>query len=89
MVYASAAQFRPYLPSKHECVSLSPLPVRCLLISVAVLKRLYPDATAKNDYSTTISSVAFAGTVVGMLSFGYLSDKFGRKFVRLSRLTPP
>ncbi|KAI0059261.1 MFS general substrate transporter [Artomyces pyxidatus] len=45
-----------------------------------ILKRLYPEAVAKNNYSTTLSSLAFAGTIVGMLVFGYLSDKIGRKF---------
>jgi len=45
-----------------------------------ILKRLYPDAVAMNDYSTVVNSLIFAGTIVGMLSFGYLSDKVGRKF---------
>ncbi|KAF5367201.1 hypothetical protein D9758_003920 [Tetrapyrgos nigripes] len=40
---------------------------------------LYPDEAAKH-YKTTVSSLIFAGTVVGMLTFGYLSDKMGRKF---------
>ncbi|KAI0749498.1 metabolite transporter [Daedaleopsis nitida] len=44
-----------------------------------LLKRIYGDAISKN-YSTTLSSLTFAGTVVGMLVFGYLSDKLGRKF---------
>ncbi|RPD61157.1 metabolite transporter [Lentinus tigrinus ALCF2SS1-7] len=46
-----------------------------------LLKRVYGDEFAKHkNYSTTLSSLAFAGTVVGMLLFGYLSDKMGRKF---------
>lgn len=51
-----------------------------------LLKRIYgtgPDGITSN-YSTTLSSVAFAGTVAGMLSFGYLSDKVGRKFGMMS-----
>lgn len=44
-----------------------------------VLVRIYGDKISAN-YSTTLSSLAFAGTVVGMLTFGYLSDKLGRKF---------
>jgi MFS family permease len=45
-----------------------------------VLKKLYPDAVKQHNYSKTLTSVAFAGTVVGMLTFGYISDKIGRKF---------
>ncbi|KDQ13590.1 hypothetical protein BOTBODRAFT_33597 [Botryobasidium botryosum FD-172 SS1] len=49
-----------------------------------ILKRLYPAEVAANNYGTTLASVAFAGTIVGMLVFGYLSDKVGRKFGMLS-----
>ncbi|KAH7913193.1 major facilitator superfamily domain-containing protein [Hygrophoropsis aurantiaca] len=46
-----------------------------------LLKRIYgADALDANNYSNTLTSVTFAGTVVGMLSFGYISDKVGRKF---------
>ncbi|KAI0261254.1 metabolite transporter [Gloeopeniophorella convolvens] len=45
-----------------------------------ILKKLYPDAIKHNNYSKTLTSVTFAGTIVGMLIFGYLSDKLGRKF---------
>jgi MFS family permease len=42
------------------------------------------DALAHNNFGVTLRSVAFAGTIVGMLSFGYLSDKIGRKFGMMS-----
>ncbi|KDR76341.1 hypothetical protein GALMADRAFT_121334 [Galerina marginata CBS 339.88] len=46
-----------------------------------LLTRVYgADALANHNYSRTLSSLGFAGTVVGMLTFGYLSDKIGRKF---------
>ncbi|KAJ8453733.1 hypothetical protein ONZ51_g13433 [Trametes cubensis] len=45
-----------------------------------LLKRIYGTDKFDTHYSNTISSVAFAGTVAGMLIFGYLSDKMGRKF---------
>ncbi|KAJ7760749.1 MFS Git1p-related glycerophosphoinositol and glycerophosphocholine permease [Mycena maculata] len=48
-----------------------------------LLKRIYPGQISTN-YSTTLNSVVFAGTIVGMLSFGYISDKVGRKFGMMS-----
>ncbi len=60
-------------------------------MTIQVLKILYPDAVKHNNYSKTLTSVAFAGTVVGMLVFGWISDKIGRKFgmVRSIPETPP
>ncbi|PPQ67528.1 hypothetical protein CVT25_006069 [Psilocybe cyanescens] len=50
-----------------------------------VLTRVYgADALSHHNYSRTLSSLGFAGTVVGMLTFGYLSDKIGRKFGMMS-----
>ncbi|EEB88996.1 hypothetical protein MPER_12962 [Moniliophthora perniciosa FA553] len=46
-----------------------------------LLKRVYgEDAIQNHDYITIVNSLTFAGTVVGMLVFGWLSDKIGRKF---------
>lgn len=45
--------------------------------------RIYPDHFAGPNGSrdsSLISSMAFAGIIVGQLSFGYISDKVGRKF---------
>lgn len=53
-----------------------------------MLRRLYPTVFASHsNYSTVLNSLTFAGTIVGMLTFGYLSDKMGRKFgmVRIYR----
>ena len=44
-----------------------------------VLSRAYGAELSKHNYSTALSSVTFAGTVAGMLIFGYLTDKIGRK----------
>ncbi|KAH9481417.1 Glycerophosphocholine permease GIT4 [Psilocybe cubensis] len=50
-----------------------------------VLTRVYgAEALSHHNYSRTLSSLGFAGTVVGMLVFGYLSDKIGRKFGMMS-----
>jgi hypothetical protein len=43
-----------------------------------VLTRVYGSAELKkHDYSRTLSSLGFAGTVVGMLIFGGLDDFTG------------
>ncbi|KZP00430.1 putative metabolite transporter [Calocera viscosa TUFC12733] len=46
-----------------------------------ILITLYPDyfSLTNSNYSKIASSIVFAGTLVGMLIFGYISDKLGRK----------
>ncbi|GKZ81173.1 hypothetical protein AnigIFM56816_005685 [Aspergillus niger] len=43
-----------------------------------MLDQIYPKIYAGSTYSQNVSSIAFAGTVVGMLFFGYLSDHWSR-----------
>ncbi|KNZ76910.1 putative metabolite transport protein [Termitomyces sp. J132] len=53
-----------------------------------LLTRIYgQQALADHNYSTIVNSTGFAGTVVGMLLFGLLSDKIGRKFGMMSAAT--
>lgn len=45
-----------------------------------ILKRLYPDAYANSSAQANVASITFAGTVLGMLIFGYTSDHYSRKW---------
>ena len=51
-----------------------------------MLRRIYGKRIDHHNYATTLASVAFAGTIVGMLVFGYLSDKIG---MPISAFAPP
>ena len=39
------------------------------------LKKIYPDEITKSNAINNIASIAFVGTVVGQLGFGYISDR--------------
>ncbi|KAI5956233.1 GIT3 [Candida jiufengensis] len=43
------------------------------------LKKIYGDEFSKSNAISNIGSIAFVGTVVGQLSFGYISDRIARK----------
>ncbi|KAJ7746361.1 major facilitator superfamily domain-containing protein [Mycena metata] len=45
-----------------------------------LLKRIYGVEAFPTNYSTTLNSSVFAGTILGMLTFGWISDRVGRKF---------
>nr|POE51131.1 putative metabolite transport protein [Quercus suber] len=45
-----------------------------------VLGIIYGDAYKKSAAQQNVSSIAFAGTVVGQLAFGYTSDHYSRKW---------
>ncbi|KAI6133564.1 major facilitator superfamily domain-containing protein [Pisolithus croceorrhizus] len=50
-----------------------------------LLTRIYPGSKfGTQSYSDILTSIAFAGTVCGMLLFGWISDKVGRKAGMLS-----
>lgn len=45
-----------------------------------ILGTLYPKAYSDSPASQNVSAITFAGTVVGMLIFGYTSDHWSRKW---------
>ncbi|KAJ7183190.1 MFS Git1p-related glycerophosphoinositol and glycerophosphocholine permease [Mycena filopes] len=49
-----------------------------------LLKRIYGKDAFPPNYSTTLNSSVFAGTILGMLTFGWISDRVGRKFGMMS-----
>ena len=53
-----------------------------------VLHRIYGKQLDAHDYGTTLSSAAFAGTIVGMLVFGYLTNKIGTPVYTSTRPSP-
>ncbi|KAJ4299099.1 glycerophosphoinositol permease [Kalmusia sp. IMI 367209] len=45
-----------------------------------MLSKIYPDEYASSSAQANVASITFAGTVLGMLFFGYTSDHFSRKW---------
>ncbi|KAF3917136.1 hypothetical protein ABW20_dc0108134 [Dactylellina cionopaga] len=45
-----------------------------------ILGRLYGDEYKNSPAQSNVSSIAFAGTIIGMLAFGWISDNYSRKF---------
>ncbi|BGP57677.1 glycerophosphoinositol permease [Rhodotorula sphaerocarpa] len=52
-----------------------------------ILSRIYPNEYGKNHYSTLFSGMAYLGTIIGQLSFGYFVDRYGRKWGMLAAST--
>ncbi|KAF8956504.1 putative metabolite transporter [Flammula alnicola] len=53
-----------------------------------LLTRIYgAEKLSQHNYSRALSSLGFAGAILGMLVFGYLSDKIGRKFGMMATTT--
>jgi MFS family permease len=44
-----------------------------------MLRLIYGDRYTKSDTQSNVTSIAFAGTVVGHLAFGFLSDRWSRR----------
>jgi len=49
-----------------------------------MLKKIYGAEYTRSNAQNNVSSITFAGTVVGMLLFGYTSDHFSRKWSLLA-----
>ncbi|AAS52117.2 ADR197Wp [Eremothecium gossypii ATCC 10895] len=47
------------------------------------LDRIYGDKYRESPSMSNVASLAFAGTVLGQLSFGYFADRYGRKLAML------
>jgi len=51
---------------------------------VTIMRRKFGATAITDAQKTNLNAIAFAGTVFGMLTFGYISDKLGRKFGMMS-----
>ena len=49
------------------------------LTEYLVLVRIYGNAINDHNRGTVLTCVTFAGTILGMVVFGWITDKFGRK----------
>lgn len=49
-----------------------------------LLGLLYPDTYTTSPASKNVSSIAFAGTVIGQLAFGAISDHYSRKWALMA-----
>jgi MFS family permease len=45
----------------------------------AMLAKIYPNEYKGSRAQSNVSSIAFAGTVIGQLVFGYMADRYTRK----------
>ncbi|KAF8632225.1 hypothetical protein AX15_001982 [Amanita polypyramis BW_CC] len=53
-----------------------------------ILSRVYgAEVLAQHNYKVLINSMGFVGMIVGMLTFGYVSDKVGRKFSMMTAIS--
>ncbi|EEB08961.2 glycerophosphodiester transporter [Schizosaccharomyces japonicus yFS275] len=46
---------------------------------ISILRKLYPAETKHSHALQNVGMIAYVGTIVGQLSFGYVSDQIGRK----------
>ncbi|KAF8887078.1 major facilitator superfamily domain-containing protein [Infundibulicybe gibba] len=51
-----------------------------LLISTVLIRIYGKEALSDRNIDSTLTSLSYAGIIIGMLIFGFLSDKVGRKF---------
>ena len=49
-----------------------------------ILSTLYPKQYTNSSAQSNVSSIAFAGTVVGQLFFGWMSDHVSRKWALMT-----
>ncbi|KAI4211176.1 MAG: hypothetical protein LQ351_005974 [Letrouitia transgressa] len=49
-----------------------------------ILSKIYGDAYDSSPAQSNVASIAFAGTVVGQLFFGYVSDHYSRKWALMA-----
>lgn len=48
--------------------------------ALTIISYIYPDQPGFSSFESRFSSLVFAGTVVGMLTFGFLVDRVGRRY---------
>ncbi|KAG5417825.1 GIT3 [Candida metapsilosis] len=51
----------------------------CISTVLSCLRMIYKEEFTKSSAMSNVASIAFAGTVVGQLGFGYISDRIARR----------